>query len=109
MGIDISSKLLLVPTDQKRLFELIQAKADEEFDGDFHYVLDSLGFDYASPWYDASLEYCDVGIQMPVATYSDLIDSESKWFDCLHTAQTKIDSLMGWETPTKLSSFQHVY
>jgi hypothetical protein len=109
MGIDISNKLMLVPIDQKGLFAAIQSAADAGFDGDFHCAVSHLGLDYASPWFDASISDCDFGVEMPIPSYTDLIDSESKWFDCLHEAQDKIEKLLGWEANTKLSSFQHVY
>lgn len=110
MGIDISNKLMLVPTDQKTLFDRIKAEADELFDGDIIGTAIELGLDYASPWFDATPKDCDFGVEMPSPTYDDLIDSESKWFYALHKAQTILCNLLEVEiVDTKLDSFQDVY
>jgi hypothetical protein len=109
MGIDISNKLMLVPTDQDLLRSTIQLIADEEYDGDFYSALDNLGFDYASPWYDAGSDSWDIGISMPVPTYEDLMDQNSSWFDALQAAKDKLDIILGEGVDTKLDSFQHVY
>ncbi len=110
MGIDIESKLMLVPRNQEALHQAVRTKADEEFDGDFHTALEELGLDYASPWFDADIECLDIGVELPVALYEDLIDQESKWWDSLFTAQTLIGNVLGEEIPdTKLDSFQHVW
>lgn len=108
MGIDISNKLMLVTTDQELLHSAIQLIADEE-GSDFYDVMDDLGLDYASPWYDADRDSWDIGISMPTPTYEDLIDHESSWFEALHEAQDKLNSILGEEVGTKLDSFQHVY
>lgn len=109
MGIDIGNKLMLVPTDQELLHSAIELIADEEFDGDFYSAMDDLGLDYASPWYDADRDSWDIGISMPTPTYEDLIDQESSWFEALHEAQDKLNSILGEGVGTKLDSFQHVY
>lgn len=109
MGIDIGNKLMLVPTEQDLLHSAIQLVANEKFDGDFWTAMDDLGLDYASPWYDASISNCDIGISMPTPTYEDLIDHESSWFEALHEAQDKLNSILGEGVGTKLDSFQHVY
>jgi hypothetical protein len=108
MGIDIGNKLMLVPTDQELLHSAIDLIADEE-GNDFYDVLDDLGLDYASPWYDADRDSWDIGISMPTPTYEDLIDHESSWFEALHEAQDKLNSILGEGVDTKLDSFQHVY
>jgi len=105
MGIDIGNKLMLVPTDQDLLHSAIELIADEEFDGDFYSALDNSGLDYASPWYDADRDSWDIGISMPTPTYEDLIDHESSWFEALHEAQDKLNSILGEGVSTKLDSF----
>jgi hypothetical protein len=109
MGIDIGNKLMLVPTDQDLLHSAIQLYADDETDGDFWTAMSCLDLDYASPWYDADISDCDIGISMPTPTYEDLIDVESNWFKALHEAQDKLNSIIGENVDTKLDSFQHVY
>jgi hypothetical protein len=110
MGIDIESKLMLVPRSQGALHEAVRAKADEEFDGDFHTALEELGLDYASPWFDADIEDLHIGVELPVAIYPDLIDLESNWWGTFFAAQTLIGNILGEEIPdTKLDSFQHVW
>jgi hypothetical protein len=110
MGIDIDSKLMLVTVDQEALHKAVKDKADEEFDGDFHTALAELGLDYASPWFDASIQHWDIGVELPVAKWDDLIDQESKWFESVFEAQGLLAKILGEEIPdTKLQSFQHVY
>jgi hypothetical protein len=110
MGIDIDSKMMLVPVNQETLHKVVQAKADEEFDGDFHTALEELGLDYASPWFDADIDCLDLGVELPVAKWDDLIDHESKWFESVFEAQGLLAKILGEEIPdTKLQSFQHVY
>ena len=110
MGIDINSKLMLVPTNQRALFARIKAEADELFDGDIIGAAIELGLDYASPWFDAAPTDCDFGVEVPSPTYDDLIDPESKWFDSIHNAQNLICELLEEvDVDTKLDSFQNVY
>ncbi len=109
MGIDIGNKLMLVPTEQDLLHSAIQLVADEKFDGDFWTAMDDLGLDYASPWYDASMSNCDIGVSMPTPTYDDLMDQNSKWYDALQAAKDKLDIILDESVDTKLDSFQHVY
>lgn len=110
MGIDIESKLMLVPVDQEALHQVVKAKVDEEFKGCFHTALAELGLSYASPWFDADIGDLDIGVELPVALYPDLIDLESNWWDTFFAAQTLLGNILGEEIPdTKLDSFQHVW
>ncbi len=109
MGIDIGNKMMLVPTEQDLLHSAIQLVANEKFDGDFWTAMDDLGLDCASPWYDASMSNCDIGISMPTPTYEDLMDQNSSWFEALQAAKDELDIILDESVDAKLDSFQHVY
>lgn len=109
MGIDIDSKLMLVPTDQEELHRAIQESADEHYDGDFYDALDNLGLDYASPSYSADVKYWNIGAAIPSATFEDIQDPNSEWHSAVAHAQILLEEIVGVGVETKLDSFKHVW
>jgi hypothetical protein len=109
MGIDIDSKLMLVPTYQKELHVVVQELADEHYDGDFYDALDNLGLEYASPWYDADVKHWDIGVAIPAATFEDIENPNSEWHSAVAHAQILLEEIVGIGVDTKLDSFKHVW
>lgn len=106
MGIDISSKLLLVPSVD--IHSALNEYAEEDCHGDFWQAVDDKGLDYASPRYDSSPDDWVVGVSLPRPTYEDLLDQESEWWDSLNKAKDLLTSICG-ECDCTLTDAQHVY
>lgn len=94
MGVDYSSKLLLVP-EHTNPFEVVEDYSQKEWGGDFYSAADDLGLTTASPWYDAGYDNCEIGVELPHPTYEDLLDQESRWWDELNKAKDLLDKVFG--------------
>lgn len=92
MGIDIESKLMLVPKGVDVYDYLTTTYPDTNYYGE---ILDNLGLDHSSPHYDSDPEYWIVGISMSCPSYEDLLDQESKWWDDLNAGKGKLDEVFG--------------
>jgi hypothetical protein len=110
MGIDIGSKLMLVPVDMEPLYQAMKAITEEPLSGCkwVGEAADLAGIDYASPWYDSGDEHWDFGISLPSPTYEDLLDQESKWWDALNEAQTLLSHILGEGIETELKALNNV-
>lgn len=107
MGIDIDSKLMLV-TDYDKTYEAVLKYAEENTGGDVYGATGELNLDVASPWFDAGIDECYIGVELPTPTYEDLLDQESCWWDELNKAKDLLFKLTG-EDSCKLDSFQNVW
>jgi len=110
MGIDIGSKLMLVPVDMEPLYTAMKAITEEPLSGcDWvGEAADLAGIDYASPYYDSDPADWDFGISLPAPSYEDLLDQESKWWDALNEAQTMLSHILGEGVETKLKALKDV-
>lgn len=110
MGIDINSKLMLVPEDMESLYKTLQAVVEEPLSGCkwVAEAADLAGISYSSPWYDSDPKHWDYGISLPSPTYEDLLDQESKWWDLLNEAQTLLSHTLGEGITTKLVAVNDV-
>ena len=105
MGIDISSKLMLVPKGIN-VYEHLSANHPDV--DDYHGLLDELGLDYSSPYYDADYKYIVVGVSMRCPSYDDLLDQESSWWAELNEAKGKLDKIFG-DCNARLEDVPNVY
>lgn len=92
MGIDIESKLMLVPKGVNVYNHLSTTYPDVD---DYWNLLDELGLDYSSPYFDADREHWVVGISMCCPSYEDLLDQESSWWDELNEAKDTLNKIFG--------------
>ena len=105
MRIDIESKLMLVPKGVDVYEHLKTTYPDVE---DYWNLLDELGLDYSSPYFDAEREYWIVGISMCCPSDDDLLDQESSWWDELNEAKSKLDKIFG-ECAARLEDVPNVW
>lgn len=92
MSIDIESMLMLVPKGVNVYDHLSATYPDVN---DYWSLLDELGLDYASPYYDADRKHLVVGIKVLRPSYEDLLDQESSWWDKLNEAKDKLNKIFG--------------
>lgn len=91
MSIDISAKLMLVPdVDVYKHFESQLTELP------FYEILEDLGLDYASPWFDADPSEWVVGIELKPASYSDLHEGLTCWWTDYHNAVQDLQDLFGF-------------
>ncbi len=109
MGVDYSSRLLVVI--DKNIVPLLEDMLDpEEYEdyGDVNGVIEELGLDYASPWYDADISYWTIGFRISNPTYDDLRNQESEWWDEFNKYGAELNRLFG-EGEISLEAHQHIY
>lgn len=92
MGIDIESKLMLVPKGVDVYNHLSTTYPDAEC---YWVLLDELGLDHSYPHLNADPEDWIVGISMCCPSYDDLLDQESNWWDELNEAKDTLNKIFG--------------
>ncbi len=105
MGIDIESKLMLIPKGVNAYEHLSENYPDVE---DYWSLLDDLGLDYSSPWYDCDKEDLVVGVNMRRPSYENLLDQESRWWDELNEAKDTLNKIFG-ERDARLEDVPNVW
>ena len=109
MGIDYRSKLLVVfDGDIVSLLEDMLELEEYEDCSDVNDLIDELGLDSASPWYDAPQEEWAIGFKISDPSYEDLLDQESDWWDKFNEYATKLTELFG-EGDISLEAHHHIY
>jgi hypothetical protein len=108
MSVDISSKLMLVPVNKKKLFEKLHDVAENE-GMQVWQVIEDFDLEYASPWYDADPDSLDIGVELFSPAIEDITNLHSDWHIDLQRAKEKLASLIGSDEQLVLRSFQHVY
>ncbi len=106
MGQSISSKLLVVHSEID--IETLQAMFNEEDNLSIGDIIEELGLESASPWYDSPPENWNIGVEISSPTYEQMLDQESPWWDELNAAVDKLNELFG-EGTISLDSFQNIY
>jgi hypothetical protein len=108
MSVDISSKLMLVPVNKKKLFERLHDVAENE-GMQVWQVIEDFELEYASPWYDANQDSLDIGVELFSPAIEDITNLHSDWHIDLKCAEEKLSALIGSDEQLVLRSFQHVW
>lgn len=102
MSIDVSSKLL-VGLEYKDIKDWLENKLEDENteSGDVYELIEELGFEYASPWYDSPVGNWFIGI--PCTDYGN----PTTVVEDIESAVRQFKALTGL-TPI-VNAIQHVY